>query len=224
MSDTVEPAEEARGPHLPDALTRNWATWIFVILAIGYVAWYVTHLDVKPDASFADFVIYALQAVPAVTAILLPAAVLARHPDAWSRARTLLFGTILYAAVQGMLILVDPLQAFFETVTPASPDLPFLVPLAVTYNALISLVAAFGLGYIAVGLSMARRYEGGSRWTTGWFVPVATVFGTRRRRPRGVAHPVRRHPDDPAADHLPRVVGRPRRPADRRCGRGWRRW
>jgi hypothetical protein len=48
----------------------------------------------------------------------------------------------------------------------------------VTYSALISLVAAFGLGYIAVGLSLARRYEGGSRWTTGWFVPLATVFGT----------------------------------------------
>ena len=25
---------------------------------------------------------------------------------------------------------------------------------------------------------MARRYEGGSRWMTAWFVPVATVFGT----------------------------------------------
>ena len=176
--DTVNPAQQARGPHLPDVVTRTWAAWIFVILAIGYIAWYVTHLDVKPAASLADFVVYVLQAVPSATAILLPAAVLARHPDAWSHARTLLFGTILYAAVQGLLILADPLQGFFETQTPASPDLPFLVPLATAYSALISLVAAFGLGYIAVGLSVARRYEGGSRWTTGWFVPVATVFGT----------------------------------------------
>ena len=77
-----------------------------------------------------------------------------------------------------MLILADPLQAFFETLTPASEDLPFLVPSSAIYNALISIVAAFGLGYIAVGLSIARRYtDTRSRWATGWFVPVATVFG-----------------------------------------------
>ncbi len=178
MTDVDEPAQEARGPHLPDVVMRTWAAVIFVFLAVAYLVWYVTNLDVKPAATFADYVVYILQAVPAVAAILLPAAILVRHSDAWSRARTLLFGAILYAAVQGLLILQDPLQGFFESVTPASPDLPFLVPLAVTYSALISLVAAFGLGYIAVGLSMARRYEGGSRWTTGWFVPVATVFGT----------------------------------------------
>jgi hypothetical protein len=176
--DASPPIEDARGPHLPDVLTRNWAAGVFVLLAIAYVVWYATHLTFAPDASLADFVVYVLQAVPATTAILLPAAILIRHPDAWGTVRTLLFGAILYAVVQAMLILADPLQAFFETLTPASDDLPFLVPSSAIYNALISIVAAFGLGYIAVGLSIARRYtDTRSRWVTGWFVPVATVFG-----------------------------------------------
>jgi len=177
--DTVPPVEDARGPHLPDVVTRNWAPGVFVLLAIGYVVWYATHLTFAPDASLADFVVYVLQAVPATTAILLPAAILLRHPDAWSTVRTLLFGAILYAVVQAMLILADPLQAFFETLTPATDDLPFLVPSSAIYNGLISVVAAFGLGYMAVGLSIARRYtDTRSRWVTGWFVPVATIFAT----------------------------------------------
>jgi hypothetical protein len=177
--DTHPPVEEARGPHLPDVVTRNWAPGVFVLLAIGYVVWYATHLTFAPEASLADFVVYVLQAVPATTAILLPAAILVRHPDAWSTVRTLLFGAILYAVVQAMLILADPLQAFFETLTPASDDLPFLVPSSAIYNGLISVVAAFGLGYMAVGLSIARRYtDTRSRWVTGWFVPVATIFAT----------------------------------------------
>ena len=177
--DKAQPIDDARGPHLPDILTRYWAAAVFVFLAVGYVVWYATHLTFAPEASLADFIVYVLQAVPPVTAILLPAVILVRHPDAWGTVRTILFGAILYAAVQGMLILADPLQGFFETLTPASEDLPFLVPASATYNALISIVAAFGLGYLAVGLSMSRRYtDTRSRWVTGWFVPVATVFGT----------------------------------------------
>jgi hypothetical protein len=177
--DTAHPIDEARGPHLPDIITRFWAATVFVLLAIAYVVWYATHTTIAPDASLADFVVYVLQAVPAVAAILLPAVILVRHPDAWNTVRTILFGAFLFAAVQGMLILADPLQSFFETLTPPSEDLPFLVPASAIYNALISIVAAFGLGYLAVGLSMARRYtDTRSRWVTGWFVPVATVFGT----------------------------------------------
>ncbi|MFL5642118.1 MAG: hypothetical protein ACJ777_01130 [Chloroflexota bacterium] len=177
--ETAQPIEDARGPHLPDVVTRNWAAAFFVLLGIAYVIWYATHLSFAPDASLADFVVAVLQPVPAVTAILLPAAILLRHPDAWQTVRTILFGAILYAAVQGMLILADPLEGFFETLTPASEDLPFLVPASAVYNGLISIVAAFGLGYIAVGLSISRRYtDTRSRWVTGWFVPVATVVAT----------------------------------------------
>jgi len=174
------------GDRDPALMRSTRSTWparvgalVFLLLAIGYAAWYAVHLNIPATASLSTYVISVLQAVPAVGAILLPAAVLVRHPDAWSHARALFFGTILYAAVQGLLILADPLQGIFEALTPASDDLPFLVPMAAMYNGLISVVAALGLGYIGIGLSIARRYpDSGPRWTTAWFVPVATVFGT----------------------------------------------
>jgi hypothetical protein len=152
--------------------------WAFVLFAIGDVVWYVGSVRLEAGSSISDITVYAFQVIPSIAAILLPAALLARHPDALSRARTLVFGTILFALVQGLLILTEPLQGFFESVTPPSEDVPSLVPLAALYNGLISLVAAFGLAYIAVGLSQARRYEDRSGSLTTLFVPVAAVFAT----------------------------------------------
>ena len=180
-ADEAPDADEAPAgrPRRPDTAGRlPWLALVFVLLAIGDVVWYLGNLHFAADASISDMVIAVLQIIPSVTAILLPAALLARHPDATGRARTLLLGTILYAVVQGMLILTEQLQGFFESATPPSDDLPFLVPLAAIYNGLVSLVAAFGLVYIAVGLSQARRYEDRPHSVTSLFVSVAAVFGT----------------------------------------------
>jgi hypothetical protein len=174
-----EPYEAARGPHLPDVVGRiPWLAWVFVILAVSYLVWFVRSSNVIANPTAADMVVYVLRIVPAVSAILLPAALLARHPDATSRLRTILFGTILFAVVQALLILAEPLQPVFESLTPASDELPFLVPLAATYSTLIGLVSAFGLAYIALGLSQARRYEDVSGVLVALFVPVATVLAT----------------------------------------------
>jgi hypothetical protein len=131
-----------------------------------------------PNPSASDVVLYVLRITPAVASILLPAALLARHPDAPSRLQTVLFGTILLAAVQGLLVLGDPLQPIFESLTPASEELPFLVPLAALYSALIGLVAAFGLVYIGLGLSQARRFEDTTGILPSLFVLVAAVLAT----------------------------------------------
>ena len=169
----------ARGPHLPDALTgAYWLAWVFVLLAVGDVIWYVNNVKLQADPAIADVAIWVLQLLPGVASILLPAVLIARHSDAFSRARTLLFGMILYAAVQGLLIVSQPLQGFFESVTPPSADLPNLVPLSAIYNGFVALVAAFGLLYIAVGLSQARRYEDRGRRVTAFIVPIAAIFGT----------------------------------------------
>jgi hypothetical protein len=173
------------GDRDPALMRSTRSTWparvgalVFLLLGVGYAVWDAANLDIPATAALSTYIISALQAVPAIAAILLPAVVLVRHPDAWSHTRALFFGTILYAAVQGLLILADPLQPLFETLTPASDDLPFLVPMAALYNGLISVVAALGLGYIGIGLSIARRYpDAGPRWATAWLVPVATVFG-----------------------------------------------
>ncbi len=168
---------ESGGRHLPDALTRSWPASVFVLLAVGFTAWYVWFQPLQPGASGADMVIHVLQLVPSVCAILVPAAFLARHPDAPSRAGTLLAGTILFALVQGLVVLADPLQVLFETVTPPSTDLGGVVPLQAVYSALISTVAACALGFMALGLAQARRYEDRAPgWLTGWLVPTVTVI------------------------------------------------
>jgi len=150
----------------------------FVLAAVGYVVWYWTQQPIAANASFADFILYVLQGVPSVVALLMPAVILARHPDAWWTTRTILFGAVLYAAVQGMIILANPLQPAFEALTPPDQELP-LITLAEVYRALILLVGVIGLAYIGVGLSIARRYvDVGPRWATAWFVPAATIFGT----------------------------------------------
>ena len=125
--------------------------------------------------------------MPSVCAILVPAALLARHPDAPSRAGTLLAGTILFALVQGLVVLADPLQVVFETVTPPSTDLAGVVPLQAVYSALISVVAAFALGYMALGLVAGTPLRGpGPRLADRLARPgchgLRSVVGVARRR------------------------------------------
>jgi hypothetical protein len=154
--------------------------WVFIVLALGDLAWFIANanLTLGPSPPLSDVAVYALQILPAVVSILFPAALLARHPDAASRAPVLLLGVILFALVQAMLIIAGPLQPIFEAVTPASPDTPSLVPLAELYNSLTLLVAALGLGLMARGLSLARRYEdSGGTWVE-LVVPLATIFAT----------------------------------------------
>ena len=150
---------------------------VFLLAAVGYIVWYGTQQPIPEGASLADFILYVLQTVPSVVAILLPAVILVRHPDAWWTARTLLFGAVLLAVVPALIILAQPLQGYFEALTPPNEDLP-LVTLAEVYRAVILLVGVTGLAYIGLGLSMARRYvDVGPGWATAWFVPGATIFG-----------------------------------------------
>ena len=171
--------EETGGPHLPGALDGlPWLAWVFIVLAIGDLAWFIVNAGLGATTSLADIGSYALRVVASVTSVLLPAVLLARHPDAPTRAATVLFGTILYALVQGLLILGQPLQGFFEGITPASEELPGLVPLAAIYDGTIGVGGALGVLYLAVGLAAARRFEDGSGPLTAFVVPVAAVLAT----------------------------------------------
>jgi hypothetical protein len=202
--DAFDWVEMGRAARVREALTRSWLAWVFVVLAIGFAGWYVRFQALPSGASTANIAINFLQLVPSVCAILVPAALLARHPDAPTRAGTLLAGTILFALVQGLVVLADPLQGIFETITPPSPELPDIVPLAAVYSAVVSLVAAFALGYMAFGLIQARRYEDRiPGWLTGWLVPAAAIVGGFA----GVLAAERFYADDPMSPTLAIFLG-----------------
>jgi hypothetical protein len=176
--DTVDWVEDSRTARLREALTRSWLAWVFVVLAVGFVGWYLRFQGLPAGASTDAVAIHVLQLVPSVCAILVPAALLARHPDAPTVAGRLLAGTVLFALVQGMIVLANALQPIFTDITPPDPDLLGVVPLQAAYNGLISVVLAFALGSMAFGLAEARRYEGNMPgWLTGWIVPAAAAFG-----------------------------------------------
>ena len=173
--DLADP-DAARGPHLPD----RWPVLIFVVLGAA-IAWFsyqqVGQSDVTvwaPETVFR----FLVNVIPSVSAVLLPGALLLRHPDATHRARTLLFGTLLFAAVPFLRVVEESLQGLFTALTPAPDDLGF-VPLALVYNVLQALVVLFAVLYMGLGLSQARHwaYSRGAR-TTGFvilFVAVATA-------------------------------------------------
>ena len=174
-----EPSPEPRGPHLPDVLGRlPWLAWVFVALAIGDLAWMLLTANFPADTSIADVIGYLLRITPGVAAILMPAAVLLRHRAAWRQIPTVLFGAILFAAVQALVIVSDPLQPLFESLTPASEELPGLVPLSVLFDAVIALVSVIGIAYIAIGLGQARRYADRPARAVALIVPVAAALAT----------------------------------------------
>jgi hypothetical protein len=149
--------------------------WLFVLLALVDIVWFIVNADVAGMTSLGDIVFYGLQVLPAVAATLFPAALLARHPDAWSRMPVLLLGTILFALVQLMLILATPLASNFEAATPASDDVPF-VAMAEIFNGITLTIAAGAIALIARGLSLARQFEDRiGRWID-WLVPLSTAF------------------------------------------------
>ncbi len=151
--------------------------WLFVVFAIVDAVWYVLNATFDPNTPLADVIAHWVQVVPSVTSILLPAALLARHPDAGWRARTLLIGTIVLAVSQGLVILSAPLEGFFAALTPSTQDQP--VGLAsLLFADVTNIVIAVGLITIGLGLSRARRYEDRPEWVTGPFVVVLAIIGT----------------------------------------------
>jgi hypothetical protein len=157
---SAEPAiDEPRGPHLPDALAAiPLGVLVFTILGLARMVWFVREADLGPAPSIATVLSFVSGLVPAVAAVLLPAAVLARHPDAWERARTLLVGTVLLAVVEGLRVLGPVLQPTFEQITPGNAETPFLVPLTIVYTSGSSLLSIFAIANVALGLGQARRY------------------------------------------------------------------
>ena len=154
-ANEAPPYQEARGPHLPGPLEGlPWLAWVFIVLALGDLVWFVVTATSASAASLVDLGSYALRAVPSVSDRPAARRSCSRATPMRPRARpACCSGPILYALVQGLLILGQPLQGLFETITPASEELPGLVPLAAIYDGLIGLVGA-------VRVALHRRRPG----------------------------------------------------------------
>lgn len=159
-ASVAERSEEPRGPHLPDALAGIPApAWIFTLLAVVRLIWFVRETNLGPAPEPSTIASFIAGVIPSVVVVLLPAALLVRHPDAPSRARSLFLGTALLAVVEGLRVLSTPLQPVFEQLTPGSEETPFLVPLALLYGAAAGLLGTFAVANVGLGLGQARRYE-----------------------------------------------------------------
>jgi len=145
------PPAEPRGPHAPD----RWPVLVFIGLAI-LAAW-ATYPN-PPSWTVESFLAFVLDLMPTVCPVLLPAALLLRHPDAPRVARPLFFGTLLLAAVPFFKLAGPPLEVFFNGLTPPPADLDWFVPSSILYGYFHSLLSLFGVLYLAVGLSRARHW------------------------------------------------------------------
>lgn len=178
---SVEPGEpltakappEARGPHLPDVLTRSPVAWAFVILALARLIWLVRETQLGPAPELATYVSFVAGAIPAVASVLAPAALLLRHPDAATHARTLFVGTVLMALGEGLRVLGVPLQPIFQQITPGSEETPYLVPLALIYSSAVALLSTYAIASIGLGLAQRRRFADRSGT---WFIALVAVL------------------------------------------------
>ena len=165
---------DARGPHLPDWMTRlGFWPWVFIIAAAAQVIyrWRSADLGVSTPTIF----ILVLDAMPSVLGILFPAALLGRHPDAWDRARALTFGTLLFASIALFRFIENQLTQVFVDLSPPTEELPISV-LAAAFGAFVGVISIFAVAYVAIGLSNARRFEDVpvQRWVLV-FVTLAVV-------------------------------------------------
>lgn len=165
---------DPRGPHVSDVLrVLPGPAWVFVLLALARLAWGLRETVGGPGVDAWRVAQSVVAEVPSVVSVLLPAALLVRHPDAWSRARTLLFGVVLLAVVEGLRVLGTPLQPVFERLTPAEETASFLVPAAIVYQAAVFLLGALAVVSIALGIGEARRFEDRSR---SWLVSAVLAL------------------------------------------------
>jgi hypothetical protein len=142
---------DLRPPRVPsrvEAFLRSLprGIWPFVLLAVFEAAL------LKHDYGF-DLRAIALFALPA----LLPAAVLIGRHDAWSSARLILLGAILWGALPSLLLSLGELN--MRLFVSFGIDVPGLAQILSDVNRLGGIVSIAGPALVAVGLYRRRRTE-----------------------------------------------------------------
>ena len=154
MTDTYE----ARGPHLPDVLTRQ-SPWVYLFVGAALVHVAVAWIDWSgrgPIAPPQDLVSLLWVRADAALISLFGAALFVRHPDARKSMPFLAFGLGLLA-LGPLLRLVDaPVTQFIDSLAPSDAEFIGLSPAVVAYHVLTSLIGVAGLLYVGAGLADAR--------------------------------------------------------------------
>ena len=161
MNDGVTgpPLPEARGPHLPDVLTRQ-SIWVFVFgLVAVFMFWSVwrrwTAQYPIVDLNAVSALLFGL--IPGVVAPLFGVALFARHPDARRTMPLLVFGLALFAFAE-VLETFD--RAIFDALVAFTPeDVGPVTPAVVAFGVFTAMLGMFAALYTGAGLSSARRLE-----------------------------------------------------------------
>jgi hypothetical protein len=168
--------EEPRGPHLPDVFQRVPAlAWVFIAVAAARL-WMIVDtasLGPAPPPLLVGGTVTA--AVGSLATLLLPAALLIRHPDALRLAPILTVGAVTVAVGEVLEAIEPGFQPFFASASPDS-ELILVSPIALAYNAVSSLVSLVGLVGIGVGLDRARRRPARAAWRWPAIVLLFAAF------------------------------------------------
>jgi hypothetical protein len=155
MTDTYE----ARGPHLPDVLTRQ-APWVYLFVAAALIHLGAAWLDWAgrgPLAPPQDLMTILGDRTQSVLVSLFGAALFIRHPDARRSLPLIAFGLGLMA-LGPLLTLIDaPITRFIDSLAPAGDEFVGTSPAVVAYHVFTSLVGIAAVIYVGVGLAIARR-------------------------------------------------------------------
>jgi hypothetical protein len=166
---------EARGPHLPDAITRvPGPVWPFLALTAlaAFGRW--QELSRLSFDSPIDVVALIAGSVPPIVSPLLGVALFARHPNAHRTMQSVAFGVVLLAA----LTVVDRLrEPILESIASLDPTFASTGPAYLGYGLVQALVGVFALTYLSIGLADARRFEDSPGRRTALILLVAGAIG-----------------------------------------------
>ncbi len=156
------PYVEARGPHLPDSLTRfaratPILSWVFLAIAAADLYWNWTNQAGAPDP-----VTNALSVaswLPSIAICLFGAGLALRHRGAWSTHRVLLIGIVLLVLVEAMQVGSIVFSDQINTFARAADDLSPIGPGTLGVSLSIALIRVFGLVLVARGVLAVRQFE-----------------------------------------------------------------
>ena len=174
MTDTYE----ARGPHLPDVLTRQ-SPWVYLFVGAALVhallgAWELSGRGLSVDV---DAVLQVRNRIDDTLVALLGAALFIRHPDARRTRPVLAFGLGLLMLGTLLRVAQGPVEGFLNG-PPTDDPLLIPTPTSFAYHVFNSLVDIVGIVYVAAGLRASREHPGrpGERMALVWLASIAIVL------------------------------------------------